>query len=562
MNQVGYLTTDPKEAIVFSNDDLRMKKPLIVNQKNQIVFKGQLIPGNKTGFAPFNHHYTFDFSALKTPGEYAIKIEDANAKIKIYDLAYHGLSDSLLIFMRQQRCGYNPFFEQECHSLDGRVMGGGLPDSAMIDVRGGWHDAGDQLKYLITASNATARMMIAYQYNPSIFKDHFDANGKLEPNRLPDILDEAKWGLEWIRRLHSMTGILIHQVGDDRDHVGWKIPSEDTSNYGWGKNKFRVAYVATGTPQGVGKYKSIATGIANLAGRSAAALAIGNQVWKSTGLSNAYADTCLQAAIELYAMAKAKPGYQQGNSYGAPYRYNEDTWTDDLEWAATELFRCTHKKEYLKEAIHYARLSNTQSWIQKDTSAHYQLYPFFNIAHHRLFSLVNARVKKELISYYKKGIEQTISQRASKNIYREGVPFIWCSNNLMTDLILQIFAYEQMTNDRQFHAYMTCMRDWLFGRNPWGTSMFMNIGFTYPHDVHTSTWKLTGIEIPGGLVDGPIYYSTYQKQIGLTLTHDDAFAPFQNNYVVYHDDIGDYSTNEPTMDGTACAVMMMAIWER
>ena len=60
-------------------------------------------------------------------------------------------------------------------------MGGGLPDSAMIDVRGGWHDAGDQLKYLITASNATARMMIVYQYNPSIFKDHFDANGKLEP---------------------------------------------------------------------------------------------------------------------------------------------------------------------------------------------------------------------------------------------------------------------------------------------------------------------------------------------------------------------------------------------
>jgi hypothetical protein len=26
---------------------------------------------------------------------------------------------------------------------------------------------------------------------------------------------------------------------------------------------------------------------------------------------------------------------------------------------------------------------------------------------------------------------------------------------------------------------------------------------------------------------------------------------FQNDHVVYHDDIGDYSTNEPTMDGTA-----------
>jgi len=69
---------------------------------------------------------------------------------------------------------------------------------------------------------------------------------------------------------------------------------------------------------------------------------------------------------------------------------------------------------------------------------------------------------------------------------------------------------------------------------------------------------MTKKEVPGGLVDGPLYYSTYQKQLGLTLTHQDPYAAFQNNYVVYHDDIGDYATNEPTMDGTACAVMMMA----
>jgi len=28
--------------------------------------------------------------------------------------------------------------------------------------------------------------------------------------------------------------------------------------------------------------------------------------------------------------------------------------------------------------------------------------------------------------------------------------------------------------------------------------------------------------------------------------------------VVYHDDFGDYSTNEPTMDGTADAIFFMA----
>ncbi|HEX3252151.1 MAG TPA: hypothetical protein VHS05_22120 [Pyrinomonadaceae bacterium] len=30
----------------------------------------------------------------------------------------------------------------------------------------------------------------------------------------------------------------------------------------------------------------------------------------------------------------------------------------------------------------------------------------------------------------------------------------------------------------------------------------------------------------------------------------------------HHDDVGDYSTNEPTMDGTAAAILMMALWTR
>ena len=54
-------------------------------------------------------------------------------------------------------------------------------------------------------------------------------------------------------------------------------------------------------------------------------------------------------------------------------------------------------------------------------------------------------------------------------------PFIWCSNNLLVDLILQIHLYEKMTGDYQFNAYKTNMRDWLFGPQPWGISMFMNI---------------------------------------------------------------------------------------
>jgi hypothetical protein len=99
-----------------------------------------------------------------------------------------------------------------CHPLDGKSFYGNRPDSSYVDATGGWHDAGDQLKYLITGSNATARMLMAYQWNPSIFEDKVNDLGLPQPNGLADVLDEAKWGLDWIHKLHPTKEELIHQV--------------------------------------------------------------------------------------------------------------------------------------------------------------------------------------------------------------------------------------------------------------------------------------------------------------------------------------------------------------
>ena len=117
-----------------------------------------------------------------------------------------------------------------------------------------------------------------------------------------------------------------------------------------------------------------------------------------------------------------------------------------------------------------------------------------------------------------------------------------------------------MTGDPAYHNYLIDLRDWLFGRNPWSTSMFTCLPAygEYPMDIHTSIWALTGLEVPGGLVDGPVYASIFNSLKGLHLSNPDEFSDLQNNYIVYHDDIGDYSTNEPTMDGTAGSMIMMA----
>jgi endoglucanase len=454
----------------------------------QTVLTRRLKSAKTPGWGTFSHYYELDFSNINQAGRYYLELDGTrSATFEIGLNNYASPRKDLLTFMRQQRCGYNPTLDLVCHQRDGRTMFGPMPDSTFIDASGGWHDAGDQLKYLITSSYATAHMLLSYEWYPDQFEDEFNALGQPGANGIPDVLDEAKWGLDWIHKLHPAPDQLFHQIADDRDHIGWKMPDDDPSDYGWGPNSYRVVYFATGEPQGLREYKSKATGISNLAGRSAAAMALGARIFEP--YDRAYAEKCLGAARTLYQLGREKEGFQQGNSYGAPYRYTEDTWADDMEWGAAELYKTTKEKQYLSQARKYALQAATTSWMPLDTADHYRYYPFINLGHFALHEVSESSFQDTLAKFYQEGIEATLA-RGKKNPFRIGVPFIWCSNNLASALITQIILYEKMTGDRQYHDFMLAQRDWLFGRNPWGTSMFTGIprDGEYPEDVHTSVY--------------------------------------------------------------------------
>jgi len=447
-----------------------------------------------------------------------------------------------------------------CHSFDGRTVYGPLPAGTYLDARGGWHDAGDLLKYLLTSSNATAQMLLAYQVRPAQFQDRFNSFGQPGANGIADVLDEARWGLDWMLRLHPAPAQLYHQVADDRDHRGWRLPQNEIVDYGWGPGSYRVVYFADGKPQGLRDFKSEATGVANLAGRYAAAMALGYQIWKSDPKLRDYALTLLRAGREVYAVGQAKEGVQQGNSYGAPYRYEETTWADDMEWGAAELFRATGEKAFLSDAMRYAHLAASESWMGMEQTKHYQYYPFMNVGHFRLYDLVDRATRKLLAGYYRAGLDKCLSESVS-NPYRIGVPFIWCSNNLVVAIATQALLYERMTGDTRYRQFAVSQGDWLLGRNPWGVSMFTGIpgAGVFPKDVHLMTVAILKRPVRGGLVDGPVYRRIFQALKGVSITEPDPLASYQDGRAVYHDDIKDYSTNEPTMDGTASAVLLWAL---
>lgn len=557
-NQCGYQRADSKVGIAFSHSALPATFALVSStNESQILFTGRS-QAVTNSWGEFNHHGELDFSSFHKPGDYVLKMGAATSlPFKIHQEGHDPLAIELLEFMRQQRCGFNPWLGTNCHSLDGRTAYGPLTNGSPLDASGGWHDAGDLLKYLLTSGNATAQMLLAYQLNPALGADEFDALGRRGTNGIPDLLDEARCGLEWMLKLHPTPDALYHQVADDRDHARWRLPQNETVDYGWGKGGARVVYFADGKPQGLKKYQSASTGVANLAGRYAAAMALAYQIWRDDPRQKAFAARCLQAGREVYELGRAKPGVQQGNSYGSPYRYEETTWADDMEWGAVELFRATKEKQFLDDAIRFSKLAADENWMGKEQTGHYQFYPFVNCGHFRLYEFADRKTKKELAGFYRAGIERCV-EAAENNPYRIGVPFIWCSDNLVAALVTQCDFYERMTGNKHFRAFAAKQRDWLLGRNPWGVTMFTGIGTRSAQDVHLMTAQLLKRPVRGGLVDGPVYERIFKSLKGVSIRQPDPLAAFQWA-AVYHDDWQDYSSNEPTMDGTAQAILMFAV---
>lgn len=559
---IGYAPAGTKVAIAMGRQELPTRFQVVDAATGRVVFKGdgrQL----EQPWGEFSHHSELDFSALVKEGEYFIRLGDVKSPVfRVQRGVYAELPDQLLEFMRQQRCGYNPWVDAVCHSYDGRTVDGPLPAGSYVDARGGWHDAGDQLKYLLTASNATGQMLLAYQLGSAkpqaAFGDRVNEWGQPAPNGVPDLLDEARWGLDWMLRLHPAPDQLYHQVADDRDHsTGFRLPQNETVDYGWGAGSYRPVYSADGKPQGLQQYKSESNGVANLAGRYSASMGLAYQIWKDDPRLRPYAERCLAAGREVYAMGKAHEGVQQGNSYKAPYRYAETTWADDMEWGAAELLRATGESQYRTDAVRYAGRAAADGWFGQKKIGHYQYYPFMNVGHFRLYDLVDDGVREKLAGYYRGEIESCVEASAG-NPYRFGVPFIWCSNNLAVALVTQCNLYERMTGDSRYRAFAANHRDWLMGRNPWGVSMFTEIpaGGRFPRDVHLFGNAVQKKSVRGGLVDGPVARSIFGSLKGVSIREPDPLAAFQDERAVYHDDIHDYSTNEPTMDGTASAILM------
>lgn len=546
INQLGYQPQATKVA-VYMGDQVPAGFRLVNALTGEVVFTGKARPTGPLGQMAATAR--LDFSAVQQEGAYRIETEGAvSESFPIGPGVYDGVADFVLNYMRQQRCGWNPFLRDSCHQKDAIIIYHPTKTGQHLDVRGGWHDASDCLQYTTTTANAIYQMAYAYEQNPEAFGDFYQTDGTPGANGVPDIVDEVRWGLDWLDRMNPEPGEFYNQLADDRDHVGMRKPHDDQADYGWGKGGARPVYFCTGEPQQQGRNGGVnkTTGKASIVGKYASSFSIGSRV-----LEPYYPELAArirEKAADAWQTAQASPGFHQTASVVSPYIYEETNWVDDMELAGVEMYRLTGDRKYLTEAVEYGRQEPVTPWMGADSARHYQWYPFMNMGHVQLA----AEGKDEFVRNLRSGIARTY-EKAAEHPFLYGIPGIWCSNNLTTAMLTQCILYRQLAGDLTYQEMEGALRDWLLGCNPWGVSMIVELprGGHYPTQPHSFIINEKLGNTTGGLVDGPVYSTIFGSLLGISTEGGKNYEEFQPGRIVYHDSTHDYSTNEPTMDGTA-----------
>lgn len=566
VNHIGYLPGDIKVAVYMGDTESDMLDFELTAAGAATAIDSVVVCAP---WAPAKASARIYFSSANEAGNYTLTAKD-KATGKVLELAEfyigsdaysrHRLHELPLNYLRQQRCGYNPVHDALCHQHDGYVVLSDSLEGQYFDVTGGWHDASDYLQYLPTSANTIYQLLFAYREYPEVWADEYDALGRKGANGIPDILDEARWGLEWLQKMNPRSGIYFNQIADDRDHRFAGVPHEDNVDYGYGPNNGRPVYPVCGHPYGLRQYRNRSNGEASSVAKFASAFALGSSVFAK--FDPAFAADLERRSAQAYEYALAHPGAAQTASTVSPYFYEEDNWVDDLELAAAIRHRNNGNNADFNKARAFASAERVTPWMGADTARHYQWYPFINLGH---YEAAPSDTLGEFASYYREGLKRV--EARSGNAFHFGVPFIWCSNNLTTALATQAMLYREMTGDNSFAELEAAARDWLFGVNPWGQTMIIlpeGMVASSPQDPHSAMSDITvngrpGLEwLIGGLVDGPVYATIFNALWGVHLRNDDRFAAYQGPIAVYHDDYSDYSTNEPTMDGTAALSYMLA----
>lgn len=309
--------------------------------------------------------WRFDFSSVTTPGTYYILDVTHNVKSYEFDIRDDVYNVAMKHAMRSffyQRSGFAKQLPYaDAGWVDGASHIGPLQDkncrsylaptnsATERDLHGGWYDAGDYNKYTTWTGNYIIDLLKAYEELPTAWTD--DYNIPESGNGVPDILDEVKWGMDFMLRLQKSDGSLISIVGVS--HASPPSAATGRSIYGDVNTSCTL--------------------------KGAAVFAYGAKIFRSIGY-DCYADSLEQAALNAWTWAVANPAVVWSNT-NATYQSvspsgGGDMEVDDYGRLIFKLEAAVHLLDLTGNTIYKTYFDNNYS--QSHLIEWYYTYPFEN----------------------------------------------------------------------------------------------------------------------------------------------------------------------------------------
>lgn len=415
-----------------------------------------------------------------------------------------------------------------------------------LNVAGGWYDAGDFGKYVVNGGIAAWTLMNLYEQMPEALQD-----GSLhipeQSNQVPDILDEARWEMEFLLSMQvpqgqPQAGMVHHKVHDE----SWApIPMEPPTEV---DNDNANAVVGTGRYL----YPPSTAATLNLAATGAQCA----RVWRE--IDPAFSAKCLSAAETAWDAALSNPLALAGNTPGqGGGNYQDNNIDDEFYWAAAELFTTTGDEKYL-------------NFVQDpDYFGHVDAFDWGSTAPMGSLTLATVNGKRDLPAEKTEIIKQHILVYADQMLAAQASegysPLIqgaypWGSNGtILNNMMLLANAYDLSGNTKYLDAVRASM-DYLLGRNPMDQSYISGYGtytMQHPHHRFWANDPANGYPPPppGAVSGGPNSNPTDPVA-------ENAGVMALGQSKRYVDDIGSFSTNEVAINWNAPLVWVAAFLDK
>lgn len=469
INQVGYRTGDFKELTLFEGSG----NVDFVDQSGQTVLS--VTPSAAANWNGSGQSVQLvDFSALKTPGTYTVKVngQEVRKDLKITDDAYGDVSKALLKWFYYQRASMaleEQYAGKWKRSAGHPDMGVAFHSSATggsgtVDSPKGWYDAGDYGKYIVNSGISTYTLLSLYEHFPAYFdnlKWNIPADGSL-----PDLLAEIKYNLDWMLTMQAADGGVYHKL-TTLEFCGTIMPNEDVD----------TRYI-------IGKSSTATFDFAGV-------MAVAARVYRKFDAS--YADKVLEAAKKAYEWGSANSNvYYKQPSDVATGTYADNNAKDEKNFAAAELFVTTKDASYAAQGAS----ATIPGWAEMSG-----LVTYTKATHAADFSDA-AAAKDSLIA---------AADRYAKNASTGfGVPmtkndFYWGSNSVAANIGVWLLHAYYLTGDKKYYQSAVKTLDYLLGKNPLDMSFVTGFGTKSPMHPHHRPSQADGVQepVPGMLVGGP-----------------------------------------------------------